>query len=164
MARHGLGTKKRTLQVGVEDAVPERLVDIQRRTDLLDAGVVEQYVDTAKQRGRSGHALPAGRHLGDIHADGHRLGARGADRSDDLVEIRNRPRRHRDRCARRGVRLRQSPTDTPAGPGDEHTAANEGKSVQAGSVHGLGLYPKRRSTPKAWDKAPLMRPERPAPG
>ena len=68
-ARRRLRAEERAFQVGVEDQVPRRLVEIQRGRHLLDPGVVHQDIEPAQCLGGLRNPGAAVFHARDIHRD-----------------------------------------------------------------------------------------------
>jgi hypothetical protein len=57
--RRSLSREESALEIGAEDAVPQRLVNLERGTHLFHARVVDQDVEPAEARGRFGHRRAA---------------------------------------------------------------------------------------------------------
>ena len=125
----GLGREEGALEVGVEDPVPERLLDLERGADLLDAGIVDQDVEPAQRVGGRGHAgahwrRPTGRR------------SRPAPRARPAAAIAAAQPRSRGRVARgdrdvgaeAGEAHGQRLADAAAGAGDQRLAAGEARS------------------------------------
>lgn len=70
----GLRAEEGALEVGVEDAVPQRLIDVEGRAGLFDAGIIDEDVEPAQRLGRGSYTLAAGADVGNIHRDGNAAG------------------------------------------------------------------------------------------
>ena len=124
----GLGAEEGALEVGVDDPVPERLVDLERGADLLDAGIVDQDVEPAQRVGGRGRSparsrRPTGRRSRTAPRGGRRPRSAAAQSS----SARQVARGDRDVGAEAGEARGQRRADAAAGAGDQGLAAGQGE-------------------------------------
>jgi hypothetical protein len=125
LRQHRLHHEEHALDVDGEDAVERRGVGLQQRRHLEDRGVVEQAVDRAERRGRSGEQLRdavGARHVG---GDVAHAVAEIVQQRTQLGRRRRRQVGHRAARALAQVGARDGQADAAVGTGQEQVLARE---------------------------------------